>query len=71
MAKAIIHYVVDDMEANEEEILLQKAKQYLSGELRGEVMTLAQQFEQKGIQIGVQQGRQEGEYSLLIRLARA
>ena len=68
VAKAIIHYVVDDMEANEDEILIQKAKQYLSGELRGEVMTLAQRFEQKGIQIGVQQGRQEGEYSLLIRL---
>jgi len=38
----------------------QKAEEYLSNALRGEVMTLAQRFEQNGIQKGLEKGRQEG-----------
>lgn len=63
-AKAIIRYIIDGIEEDDEKVLLQKTKQYLSGELRGEAMTLAQRFEQ----IGMQKGIQQGEYSLVIRL---
>ncbi|MCE3238526.1 MAG: putative transposase, partial [Gammaproteobacteria bacterium] len=47
---------------------IEKVNRYLTGKLRGEVMTLAQQFEQRGVQQGMQQGMQQGEAALLLRL---
>jgi len=58
--KILLTYVVHEMEADDESLLLQKAEEYLSNELRGEIMTLAQRFEQNGIQKGLEKGRQEG-----------
>lgn len=51
-ARIVLHYVIGGIEANDEKLFIQKVEEYLSSELRGEVMTLAQCFEQKGVHIG-------------------
>lgn len=74
----MLRYVIDGMEANDKNLFLEKSNQYLATELRGEVMTLAQQFEQvgvvkgmeQGLQQGMKQGMQQGEYNLLLRQLR-
>ena len=45
----MLNYTVDGLEINDENLFVQKVQQHLSGKLRGEAMTLAQRFEQKGI----------------------
>lgn len=67
-AKVILYYIMDGIEAEDEVVLLQKVEQYLSEELRGEVMTLAQRFEQKGLQQGVQQGIRQGIETMAAKL---
>jgi len=48
-AKIVLKYAFSEMESDKEQLFIQKVEQYLSAELRGEVMTLAQQLEQRGI----------------------
>ncbi len=64
-AGTVINYVVNELEAENKTLFIEAANQHLSERLRGEVMTLAQQFvlegEQRGIQIGEQRGIQIGE----------
>ncbi len=64
-AQTVINYIINELEAEDKTLFIEAANQYLSETLRGEVMTLAQQFvlegEQRGIQIGEQRGIQIGE----------
>jgi hypothetical protein len=62
LGHVVLEYVLDGVNshANEIEIFIEKVNRYLTGKLRGEVMTLAQQFEQRGVQQGIQQGMQQG-----------
>ena len=63
-AQTVINYIINELEAEDKTLFIEAANQYLSETLRGEVMTLAQQFvlegEQRGIQIGEQRGEQRG-----------
>ncbi|MCE3238889.1 MAG: putative transposase, partial [Gammaproteobacteria bacterium] len=70
LGRVVVEYVLDGVNShsNEIEIFIEKVNHYLTGKLRGEVMTLAQQFEQRGVQQGIQQGMQQGEATLLLRL---
>jgi flagellar biosynthesis/type III secretory pathway protein FliH len=49
-----------------------EAQYYLSSELQGEIMTIAEQWKnegvQQGVQQGIQQGVQRGEAAMLMRL---
>lgn len=66
-AKIILRYTANSLDAHGKDLYLEKANNYLSSNLQGEVMTLAQEFREEGIKVGVQQGLQQGEYSLLLR----
>ena len=76
LAKVVIQYVMDDIPTGKKDLLIQKSEFYLSEALRSEIMTIAQQFReegmqqgmQQGIQQGMQQGMQQGEAALLIKL---
>jgi len=60
LGKVVLQYIVDGMQADETTLFLQEVDHYLSAELKGEAMTLAQCFEQQGLEKGLQQGRQQG-----------
>jgi hypothetical protein len=60
----VVKYVVDRSPKGDKDLLVQEAKHYLSQELQGELMTIAQQWEQEGFKKGMQQG----EVTLLKRL---
>ncbi len=63
-SKIVLKYILDGTEAKETGLFLQGVKDYLSKELRGEIMTLAQQF----IKQGQEQGIQQGEVAFMTRL---
>lgn len=67
VAKSVLYYVFNGVDAENESLLIEKAKHYPSTELQGEIMTLAQQLRQEGMQLGIQQGVLQGEITLLIR----
>lgn len=48
-----LKYVLDGMEAQEVDLFIKGVQEYLSPELGGEIMTLAQQLKQQGLQQGV------------------
>lgn len=52
--RIVLNYTVDGLEIDDENLFVEKVKQHLSGKLRGEAMTLAQRFEQKGIKQGIE-----------------
>jgi len=52
--KAVLNYVVNVLDIDDEKIFVQKIQEHLTGNLRGEAMTLAQRFEQKGIEKGIE-----------------
>ena len=56
----MLNYVVDGMGADNEILFVQKADQYLTETLKGEVMTLSERFKQIGREEGLQQGMQKG-----------
>jgi predicted transposase/invertase (TIGR01784 family) len=57
---AVLKYTLDGIQIDDERLFVQKVQQHLSGKLRGEAMTLAQRFEQKGREQGIEQGREIG-----------
>jgi len=67
-AKIMLRYVIAGVQADDEKLLIEKSHQYLTTQLRDEVMTFAQRFEQIGFTKGKQEGMQQGEYNLLLRL---
>lgn len=56
IGKIVLQYVLDDINANDINLFLQKINHHMTGDLRGEIMTLAQQFKKQGIQQGIRQG---------------
>jgi len=60
LARIMLQYILDGIEANELEVFFEQVDQHLSTNLKGEAMTLAQCLEQRGLEKGLQQGRQEG-----------
>lgn len=71
LGRIVLKYVIDDSPEGNKDLLVQEAQHYLSQELQGDIMTIAQQWKQEGIQIGVLQGMQrgveQGEAALLKR----
>lgn len=75
-AQIVLRYVIHDLDKGHEQLFIEKSNEYLSQKLRGEVMTIAQQIEQRGMQQGMQQGMRqgiqqgllEGELTMLINL---
>lgn len=47
-AKIVLKYVVNGVQDHNEQLFIQKVQQYLSDELQGEAMTLAERFEEIG-----------------------
>ena len=76
LARIVLTYLIDRSSKGNKDLLVQTAEHYLSHELQGEIMTIAQQWKeegmqqgiQQGIQQGMQQGMQEGKAVLLKRL---
>jgi len=64
LGRIVLKYVIDDNPEGNKDLLVQEAKHYLSQELQGDIMTIAQQWKQEGIL----QGKQEGEAAILKRL---
>jgi predicted transposase/invertase (TIGR01784 family) len=64
LSRTVLNYVVNGIDTNEKELLIQKAEEFLSPKLRGEMMTIAEQWREEGIQKGIQ----KGEATLLIKL---
>lgn len=73
-AVLVINFIMNELNADDKTVFVQTANQYLSDTLRGDIMTIAQQFRleglQQGLQQGFQQGRQEGQQELKHALAR-
>lgn len=63
-SKIVLKYILDGLEARDKDLFVRGIEKYLSQELRGEIMTLAQEFiqwgEEKGMQQGMQLGLQKG-----------
>ncbi len=66
--KSVLHYVLEQLEGHDVEILVDIAKKNLSPKLEEETMTFAEQLIQKGIQQGMKQGLLQGEHAVLERL---
>jgi predicted transposase/invertase (TIGR01784 family) len=60
IGKVVLQYLLDGIEAEDIELFTQKANYHLTHTLRGEAMTLAQRFEERGVERGIQQGLQQG-----------
>lgn len=58
-AKIVLRYVLDGISADDEKLLIEKSREYLSSHLHGETMTIAQIIERRGYEKGIQQGKQE------------
>jgi recombination-promoting nuclease RpnB len=64
-ALTVLRYAMHGMKDGDEQLLREKSNEYLSDTfLQGEVMTVAEQIEQRGIQRGIQ----KGEATMLTRL---
>jgi predicted transposase/invertase (TIGR01784 family) len=59
-ARMLLKYVVDVYPDANYEIFSDKIKAYMSEQLRGETMTIAEQLRQKGIEQGIEQGIERG-----------
>lgn len=53
--KTVLEYLISGIDAENSDLFLEKSAQYLSSKLQGEVMTLAQKFEQKGRREGIEE----------------
>ncbi len=56
----VLKYVLDGTESKDFDLFIQEVQEYLSKELRGEIMTLAQELERRGEQRGISQGLNQG-----------
>lgn len=52
LGKVVLQYLVNGIEEKNVDLLIEKADHFLSNQLRGEVMTLAQEFERRGVEKG-------------------
>ncbi len=58
--KAVLYYIIDSVERGDMALFEEKAKEHFSPELRGEAMTLAEQYQNKGLKDGMQRGIKQG-----------
>lgn len=74
LGRTVLKYVIAGTRQGDKNLLIQEAERHLSLELQGEIMTIAQQWKEEGIQQGmkqgIQQGMQQGEATILMRLIR-
>ncbi len=70
LGKNVLQYLIDGIETNNQQLFIEKAKEYLLPELRGEAMTLAQLFEKQGFEKGMQKGKLEGMQEALLATAK-
>lgn len=68
----VLKYIIDRSPKGDLELLVQEAQDYLSEELTGEIMTIAQQLEKKGFEKAMviaqqwkEEGLQQGEANIL------
>ncbi len=66
-ARGVLEYLIDGMEVGNRELFIHEVNEHLSSELRGETMTLAEQWKQEGRQEGEQRGLRAGETAILNR----
>jgi predicted transposase/invertase (TIGR01784 family) len=64
LSKIMLEYVFSKVNAKDVKLFIMKSEEYLSPTLRGEAMTLAQLFEQNGLNKGIQQEK----YQLAMKL---
>jgi predicted transposase/invertase (TIGR01784 family) len=67
LSTIVLRYVADQIDSDNEKLLIMKSEEYLSSTLRGEVMTLAQRWEQNGVEKGIQQEKHQIALKLLKR----
>lgn len=60
LTRIVLKYIIDRAQQGDKDLLVQEAQRYLSSELQGEIMTIAQQWEAEGVQ--------KGEAAMLMRL---
>ncbi len=60
LGKVVLKYVLNGIDSGQKDIFMQKIIGYLSDELRGEAMTIAQQLREEGFEKGMHQGLQQG-----------
>lgn len=74
-AHVVIDFILNELEIDEQHVFIDEANTHLSDMLRGDIMTIAQQFilqgKQQGLQQGLEQGRNEGSYQTRIEWATA
>ncbi len=74
LVRSVLKYVIDRVPQGDKDLFVQEARHYLSPGLQGDLMTIAQQWEedgrQKGKQEGLQEGVQLGKADLLLRQLR-
>lgn len=68
IGRIVLQYVTNNLSAEDIDLFEQKVEKYLYNQLRGEAMTLAEAYEQRGIAKGMQQGMQQGEAAVITRL---
>lgn len=66
LSRTVLKYVIAGTQQGDKDLLIQEAQRHLSSELQGEIMTIAKQWKEEGIQQGIQQG----EATILMRLIR-
>jgi len=66
--KTVLNYAINVLDINDENIFVQKIQEHLTGNLRGEAMTLAQRFEQKGMEKGIEKGIEKEKNIIAERL---
>lgn len=60
VSRLVLRYITDQSSEGNKDLLLQEGRRFLSQTLQGEIMTIAQQWEQEGIEKGIQEGMQKG-----------
>ncbi len=66
--KIVLNYTINALEVEDGRIFVEKAQQHLLGKLRGEAMTLAQLFEQKGEKRGEKRAEKRAEKNVAANL---
>lgn len=68
--KIVLNYITrnNSVGAADKVLFIQKANQYLSEQLRGEAMTLAEMWRQEGMEKGIQKGIQQDRQEVALRM---
>ena len=64
----MLYYYIENLKKTDEKLLLQKAEEHLSSQFKGEVMTLTQHWEQRGIEQGFEKGAKQKERQIAINM---